>query len=228
MDTSPHARHVLEEELQALERSLLEMGSLADTMVVRAVDALCALDVEAANEVVRSDDVVDRLDIEIEGRCLRLLALQQPMAGDLRVIGTSMKMITDLERIGDLAVDIAKTARKVEGDLGTTDFIDLRKMADVALHMLRLSLDAFVRRDLEIVAQVCRMDDEVDDLYRTLRGQIHNRMREHPDEDVAASWLLLSIHHLERVADHAVNIAERVSFMVTGKLEQLASSHKSE
>ncbi|MCO5297869.1 MAG: phosphate signaling complex protein PhoU [Fimbriimonadaceae bacterium] len=219
---------MLEEELQALERSLLEMGSLADTMVVRAVDALCALDVEAANEVVRSDDVVDRLDIEIEGRCLRLLALQQPMAGDLRVIGTSMKMITDLERIGDLAVDIAKTARKVEGDLGTTDFIDLRKMADVALHMLRLSLDAFVRRDLEIVAQVCRMDDEVDDLYRTLRGQIHNRMREHPDEDVAASWLLLSIHHLERVADHAVNIAERVSFMVTGKLEQLASSHKSE
>lgn len=228
MDSSSHARHALEEELQALERSLLEMGSLADSMVTRAVDALCALDVEAANEVVRSDDIVDRLDIEIEGRCLRLLALQQPMAGDLRVIGTAMKMITDLERIGDLAVDIAKTARKVEGDLGTTDFIDLRKMSDVALRMLRLALEAFVRRDLEIVVQVCQMDDEVDDLYRTLRGQIHNRMRQNPGEDVAASWLLLSIHHLERVADHAVNIAERVAFMVTGKLEQLASSHKSE
>lgn len=228
MDSSSHARHALEEELQALERSLLEMGSLADSMVTRAVDALCALDVEAANDVVRSDDIVDRLDIEIEGRCLRLLALQQPMAGDLRVIGTAMKMITDLERIGDLAVDIAKTARKVEGDLGTTDFIDLRKMSDVALRMLRLALEAFVRRDLEIVAQVCQMDDEVDDLYRTLRGQIHNRMRQNPGEDVAASWLLLSIHHLERVADHAVNIAERVAFMVTGKLEQLASSHKSE
>lgn len=228
MDSSPHARHVLEEELQALERSLLEMGSLADAMVSRAVDALCALDVEAATAVVRSDDVVDRLDLEIEARCLKLLALQQPMAGDLRTIGTAMKMITDLERIGDLAVDIAKTARKVEGDLGTTDFIDLRKMSDVALRMLRLSLEAFVRRDLDLVVRVCEMDDEVDALYRTLRGQIHDRMRENPHEDVAASWLLLSIHHLERVADHAVNIAERVAFMVTGKLEQFASSHKSE
>ncbi len=222
-----HGRHALEDELSALEHSLLEMGSLAESMVTKAVDALVALDVDAALEVVRGDDVIDALDVEIEGRCLRLLALQQPMAGDLRVIGTAMKVITDIERIGDLAVDIAKTARKVQGELGSTDFIDLRRMSVVVLRMLRGSLEAYVKRDLELVETVCRTDDEVDDLYKTLRGQIHAHMRANSDQDVAASWLLLAIHHLERVADHAVNIAERVQFMVTGKLTQIATSHQS-
>ena len=217
----------MEDELSALEHSLLEMGSLAESMVTKAVDALVALDVDAALEVVRGDDVIDALDVEIEGRCLRLLALQQPMAGDLRVIGTAMKVITDIERIGDLAVDIAKTARKVQGELGSTDFIDLRRMSVVVLRMLRGSLEAYVKRDLELVETVCRTDDEVDDLYKTLRGQIHAHMRANSDQDVAASWLLLAIHHLERVADHAVNIAERVQFMVTGKLTQIATSHQS-
>ena len=147
-----HGRHALEEELSALEHSMLEMGSLAESMVSRAVDALVALDVEAAMEVVRGDDLIDQLDVEIEGRCLRLLALQQPMASDLRVIGTAMKMITDIERIGDLAVDIAKTTRKVEGELGSTDFIDLRRMSGVVLRMLRGALEAYVKRDLELVA----------------------------------------------------------------------------
>jgi phosphate transport system protein len=179
-----------------------------------------------ALQVVHRDDEIDERDLAIENRCLRLLALQQPMASDLRVIGTAMKMITDIERVGDLSVDLAKIAMKVEKELGVTDFVDIPKMGSVARAMLRDSMEAFVRRDLELVRKVIEHDDEVDDLYRQLRGQLHERMRSHPDDVVVSSWLLLAIHHVERIADHAVNIAERVSFMVTGRMEQLAKSHQ--
>ncbi len=115
----------------------------------------------------------------------------------------------------------------MEKELGTTDVIDIPRMGSIARAMLRDSMEAYVRRDLELVQKVIEHDDEVDDLYRQLRGQLHDRMRSHPEDVVVSSWLLLAIHHVERIADHAVNIAERVSFMVTGRMEQLAKSHQS-
>ena len=120
-----------------------------------------------------------------------------------------------------------KIAMKIEKEMGSSDIIDIPKIASVARAMLRDSMEAYVRRDLELVAKVCQSDDEVDDLFRQMRGQLHERMRSEPEDVVVASWLLLAIHHVERIADHAVNIAERVSFMVTGRLEQLVKSHQS-
>lgn len=215
-------------EIQGLEHDLLEMGSRAEAMVGLAVESLIRLNTDEAREVLKRDDDIDERDLAIENRCLRLLALQQPMASDLRTIGTAMKMITDIERIGDLAVDIARITLKIQQEFGETSVIDIPRIANVARNMIRLSLEAFVKRDLEIVDQVIKMDDEVDSLYRELRGQLHTNMRGNPDMVVSDSWLLLAIHHVERIADHSVNIAERVSFMVTGNFDQLAISHRSD
>lgn len=223
-----HARAIFSATLKDLEHDLLEMGSLVETMAGEAVDALVRLDPEGAMEVIKRDDDIDARDLDIESRCIRLLALQHPMASDLRAVGTAMKMITDLERVGDLAVDIAKIALKIEKELGHTEYIDIPQMASVARSMVRHALEAYVKRDLGLVESVIGQDDEVDALYRSLRGQIHEHMRSQPGDVVSASWLLLAIHHIERIADHAVNIAERVSYMVTGRFEQLSASHRSD
>ncbi len=224
MDPNVH-RNVLSQQISEVEHALLDMGSRAEAMVARAVDSMVRADADLAMEVIRSDDEIDLLDLDIEERCVRLLALQSPIASDLRLVGTALKMVTDLERVGDLSVDIAKAGLKVEKELGDANSVDFPRIAGVARTMLRDALQAFVKRDLDLVAAVIARDDEVDDLYRQLRGQIHDRMRSTPDDVVAASWLLLALHHIERIADHAVNIAERVSFMVTGKFQQLAPSH---
>src|SRR5687767_7428895 len=118
-----HARHAFANEIQELEHDLLEMGSLAEQMVAQASEALCRLDTDLAMAVIQRDDEIDQRDLAIENRCIRILALQQPMAGDLRVVGTAMKMITDIERIGDLAVDVAKIALKVDKEFGATNII---------------------------------------------------------------------------------------------------------
>lgn len=214
--------------MQNLEHDLLQMGSMAENMVAMAVDALVALDPGVAMVVVRRDDEIDKRDIEIEAHCLRILVLQNPTGGDLREISAVMKIITDIERVGDLAVDIAKVAMKIEHEMGEVDFVDLPKIAGLARSMFRESLEAFVKRDPELAMRICKTDDEVDNLYRDLRAQIHGHLREAPEHVVSTSWLLLALHHIERIADHAVNIAERVNFMVTGSLVQLATSHKSE
>lgn len=197
------------------------MASIAEQMVAQAVDALTSLDTDLAMQVILRDDEVDRRDLAIENRCVRLLALQQPMASDLRVVGTAMKMITDIERVGDLAVDVAKIARKIDQVYGEVGFIDLQNMARHARSMFNEALDAFVRHDSSLVQDVCMRDEIVDGQYRQLREQIFQHMQERPDMVVTDAWLLLAIHHIERIADHAVNIAERVNFMVTGEFKQL-------
>lgn len=212
--------------MRGLEHDLLEMGSRAEAMVASAVDALTKLDTAEAMVVIERDDEIDERDLEIENHCLRLLALQQPMASDLRVIGTAMKMITDIERVGDLAVDIAKVTLKIDKELGETSFIDIPKLANVARSMFRDALESFVRHDMDLVQHVIACDDQADELYRMLRGQIHEHMRHHPEDVVSASWLLLAVHHLERIADHAVNIAERVEFMVTGSTAHLTGGRR--
>ena len=172
METSSHHRHAFDSEIRELEHDLLEMGSRAESMLAQAVEALARVDVPLALQVVKRDDEIDERDLAIENRCLRLLALQQPMASDLRVIGTAMKMITDIERVGDLSVDIAKIAMKIDKELGTTDAIDIPRMASVARTMIRDSMEAYVRRDLQLVRKVIESDDQVDELYN-LQGKGH-------------------------------------------------------
>lgn len=221
-------RHAFDEEIAKLEHDLLDMASRAESMVAKSVESLQNLDGKLAKEVMLADDEIDQLDLDIEAQCLRLLALQQPIAMDLRLIGTVLKIITDIERIGDLAVDVAKIGLKIQNEMGDAGFIDVPRMAKVARQMVNASLDAFVKRDLTHLSEISAMEDTVDEHYRELRGQIHDFMRTHPDQVVAASWMLLAVHHIERIADHALNIAERVGFLVTGELEQINDSHRSD
>ncbi|MDW8107031.1 MAG: phosphate signaling complex protein PhoU [Armatimonadota bacterium] len=220
-------RQAFDAELQELETKVLAMASIVEGMVAEAVEALWRNDTRRAEQVIQRDDEVDQIDIEIESMCLRLIALQQPMGSDLRTIGTIMKMITDIERIGDYAVDIAKAARKIRDEPPVEQLVDIPRLANAARRMLLESIEAYIKRDLQQVIHVCQQDDEVDAIYRRLRMQLQEIMRAHPEQVTAASWLLLVAHYLERIADHATNIAERVWFMETGRLEQLAKKHKS-
>lgn len=219
-------RSQFESELDGLRSTLLEMGAIVDRMVATAIEALTESDIAAAERVIVDDDAVDDLDLQIEHQCMRLLALQQPMARDLRLIGTVLKVITDLERIGDHAVDTAKVARKLAKAGFSRPLVDIPKIADVARSMLRNALEAFVQHDLTLVSKVIDSDDLVDELFHRYRTEIHESMKKDPSIVVEGSYLLFVCHYLERIADHAVNIAERVHYVETGELVQLAKSHK--
>jgi phosphate transport system protein len=215
-----------DEELETLRHLLLKMGSKVDQMVGQAMDALTRQDVPLAESVMLNDDVVDDLDIQIESQCMRLIALQQPMARDLRLIGTALKVITDLERIGDHAVDIAKVARKLARESFYKPLVDLPRMNTLVRAMLHDALAAFVTHDLSLVERVVAADDEVDDLFHQIRAELHIAMERTSSLVVQGSYLLFVAHYLERIADHIVNIAERVYYVETSSLAQLAKSHK--
>lgn len=214
------------DSLETLRHRLLEMGSDADNMLAQAMRSLMEQSIPLAENVISSDDVIDRLDLDIETDCMRLIALQQPMARDLRLIATALKIITDLERIGDHAVDIAKIARKLARVEFYQPLVDLPRMGTRVRQMLRDALQAFVNHDLLLVDQIIMADDEIDDLFHRLREELHAVMRRDPQTVVQASYLLFVAHYLERIADHTVNIAERVYYVETGNLAQLARSHK--
>mgnify|MGYP001770742050 CR=1 FL=1 len=218
-------RHAFDEELQLLQNELLAMGSYVEQMLDHAVQSLCNRDEELAKEIVRRDDDVDEMDVNIEMHCLRLLALQQPMARDLRLIGTVLKTITDLERIGDHSVDIAKAAVHLKDYPNVITLVDVPLMKEKVCAMIRGSLDSFTQHDLEMAYDVCEMDNEVDKLYRRMRRAIISAMQISPTNLEACTLMLLVIYYLERCADHAVNVAERVVFVETGVLRQLAASH---
>lgn len=217
-DSSHPARHAYISQMEGLELRLIEMGSRAEQMVVQAAESLTTLNTEKARDVLSADDAIDRLDLEIEAECLEILALQNPMAGDLRTIGTLMKIIADLERIGDLAVDLARITLKVDKEMGSPSVVDIVPMANEARMMLRNALQSFASRDMKMVEQVCLDDEKVDAQYRETRDDIFKRLHD-PDGDVVSlGWHLLAIHHIERIADHSVNIAERVGFMISGQV----------
>lgn len=221
MSESGTPRRALAEEREAIELDLLEMVNKSVAMFNLSVRSLSQLDREMARDALNADDEIDRLDLEIEERCLDVLALQQPMGSDLREIGTVLKIITDIERVGDLSVDIAKITLKVDRLMGRSDFVDLPKLAPVVTRMLTESAQMFSRKSAEGLDLIAQLEDEVDDMYRDFRSQTHDFMVANPDQVVSASWMLLALHHIERVADHALNIAERVVFMVTGEMRQI-------
>jgi len=210
-------RHHFEEEMQALRNRLLNMGALVEERVHDATHALIERRLDTAERIITSDQDVNELQIEIDERCLRLLALQQPMASDLRLITAAMKINADLERIGDQAVNIAEQAVRILAHPPLKPMIDLPRMAEIAERMTRESLDAFVRKDAKLARAILARDDEVDQLKDQVFRVLLTYMMADPGTIERALGLILVSRHLERIADHATNIAEDVIFVVEAK-----------
>jgi phosphate transport system protein len=216
MELERHGRH-FQEELEQLKTRLLEMGGLAEEQVRLAVKALTERDRELVALALNGDEPINRLHIEIDGRCFTLLALHQPMAVDLRAIVAAVKINTDLERVGDLAINIAEAARRYAQHAPVKKLIDIPRMANIAQNMLRDSLDAFVRRDTELAQRVLNEDDKLDDLKTQIFRELLTYMLQDPGTIEGALDLILISRHLERIGDHATNIAEDVIFMVSAR-----------
>ena len=213
MDRGPH----IQEDLDALKTRLLEMGGLAEERVRQAVEGLVERDDDAINAVVAGDDPINELHIEIDTRCLRLLALRQPMAVDLRSILSAVKINTDLERVGDLAVNIAEAALRYTRRPPVKKLIDIPRMAAIAQAMLRDALDAYVRRDVALAQRVLDEDDELDALRTQVFRELLTYMLQDPSTIEPSIDLILVSRHLERIGDHATNVAEDVIFMVSAR-----------
>lgn len=216
------------EELEQVKEKTLRLGSLVETMVEQAVASLVDRDSRLAEEVIASDDRVDSLDLEIDEDCLRLLALQQPAAKDLRFITTAMKITTDLERMADQAVNICQRAIELNEEPQLKPYIDIPMMSQLSQKMMREALDAFVRRDADLARQVIPADNKVDALKNQVFRELLTFMMEDPRTIPRAIRLILVSRHLERIADHATNIAEMVVFLVEGKSIRHAPKEPSE
>jgi phosphate transport system protein len=206
------------EELEALKQTLLAMGGLVEDQIRRAMRALLERDDVIAQDVIDRDRQVNTYDVEVDEQCVNLLALHQPAAGDLRFITTAMKIVTDLERIGDQADSIAQRALELNREPQLKPYIDLPRMADKAQRMVKESLDAFVARDTALARQVCGEDAEVDALKEQIFRELLTFMMEDPRTVSRAIRVILISRFMERVADHATNIAEMVIYLVEGKM----------
>jgi phosphate transport system protein len=209
-------RH-FQEELEQLKTRLLEMGGMAEEEVRLAVKGLMDADADLIDRVMAGDEPVNALHIEIDNRCFTLLALFQPMAADLRTIVAAVKINTDLERVGDLAVNIAEAARRYRTHSPVKKLIDIPRMATIAQTMLRDALDAFVRRDIDLAQHVLNEDDHLDLLKTQIFRELLTYMLQDPTTIEPALDLILVSRHLERIGDHATNIAEDVIFIVSAK-----------
>jgi phosphate transport system protein len=209
----PHFR----EELEQLKARLLEMGGLAEEEVRLAVRGLVEGDSTLVDQVIRGDGPLNSLHIEIDNRCFTLFALHQPMAADLRSIVAAVKINTDLERVGDLAVNIAEAARRYAMHPPVKRLIDIPQMARIAQSMLRDALDAFVRQDTDLAQQVLGQDDKLDALKDQIFRELLTYMLQDPSTIEPSLDLILISRHLERIGDHATNVAEDVIFIVSAK-----------
>jgi phosphate transport system protein len=206
------------DELDTLKQTLLAMGGLVEDQIRRVMRAMLERDDALAFEVIERDRQVNQYDVEVDEKCVELLALHQPAASDLRFITTAMKIVTDLERIGDQAVNIAQRAIELHQEPQLKPYVDLPRMAEMAQRMVKESLDAFVARDTALARAVCAEDEAVDALKEQIFRELLTFMMSDPRTIPRALRLILISRFMERVADHATNIAEMVVYMVEGKM----------
>ncbi|MFA5117336.1 MAG: phosphate signaling complex protein PhoU [Candidatus Omnitrophota bacterium] len=207
-------RH-LDQELTDVKQQLLKMGTLVEKAIFESVEALKELNMEKAGLIISEDKVIDEMENAIDERCLDLLALRQPMAIDLRFITMSMKITTDLERIADLAVDIAERVHDLAGKPLLKPLIDIPKLTNLAQQMTKDALDSFVNKNAELACFVILRDNEADKLRNLVQKElVDDYMSKDPSTATRAVPLLLIARHLERICDHATNIAEDVIYMV--------------
>lgn len=208
-------RNKFDEQLELLNIQLIEMGSMCEQTISSAINALTTHDVEAAKKVMEKDSEIDNKEREIESLCLKMLLKQQPVAKDLRQISSALKMITDMERIGDQAADIAEIV--TVANISVDNLSDIVGMGEATMKMVTESIDAYVRRDLELAKRVIDYDDVVDDYFDKIKNELIEFISKNTSDGEFAIDLLMIAKYFERIGDHATNIAEWVEFSITGK-----------
>jgi phosphate transport system protein len=211
--------------LREIQDDILVMGSMVSKAVIRAIEALKNRDIKAANQIIAEDQNVNRKRFEIEERCIELIATQQPMASDLRIITAILNITTEIERIGDYAVGIARIVILIGDEPPLKPLIDIPLMAEKTVDMLDRCLKAFINRDAEAAKKIAQEDDLIDNLYDQIFRELLIIMAEDPKTITRATRLMWTAHNLERAADRVTNICERVVYIVTGKMEEIGSSN---
>jgi len=214
-------RETFDRELQRLRDEMLILGSMTEKAILCSIEVLKRRDQEAARQLIADDLKINRKRFEIEEECIQLVATQQPMAGDLRTIVAVLHIIVDLERMADHAEGIARITLTMGDEPLLKPLIDVPRMAEKGVSMLRRSLEAFVNRDAEAARRICDEDDEVDGLYDQVYRELLTYMIADPTTINRATSLLWVAHNLERIADRVTNICERVVYMVTGRMEEM-------
>jgi len=209
-------RSRFDEQLVHLNSSLIEMGALVERAIADANKALIEQDVDLAKKIIDSDDVIDDKEKEIESLCLQVLLQQQPVAGDLRLVSSVLKIITDLERIGDHASDISEMTLLLARAQYTRQLEHIPQMAAATMKMVTKSIDAFVRKDLELARAVIASDDTVDELFNLVKKDLIDLINENPNNGDQAIDMIIIAKYFERIGDHATNVAEWVVFSITG------------
>ena len=209
------------EELDRLKRDVLNMGLLSKEAACKSIEALINKDLDLAKSIIKNNAVIDDLEFDIENRCMRLIALQQPMAADLRVIGTCLKIITDFDRISDVGGDIAEIVLRIGEEPFVKPLIDTPRMSELTQKMIEDGLKSFKSENIEVLGNFSERDDVVDGLYDQIRRELITIMIEKPNSIANASHLMFVAMYLERIGDHACNIASRIVYMVTGEKKKM-------
>ena len=210
-------RNRFDRELDTLNLELIKMGGLIENAIEYSAKALINQDLTLIKKVNELEVEIDDMEKSIEAHCLKLLLQQQPVASDLRIISTALKMITDMERIGDNAEDIAEIARHILNQKFIKDIVHIPQMAEATISMITKSIDAFVKRDKKLAEEVCRSDDIVDNLFDVIKEELIEKIQEDRSNGEQAIDLLMIAKYFERIGDHAENIAEWVIFSITGE-----------
>lgn len=215
------SRENFTQKILDIKHKVLRMGALVENIIDTAMTALKAQNLDLARKVCEKDDEIDQLELEIEKECIMLLALQQPLAKDLRTIASVLRIIADLERMGDNAVNIAGVTLEIGKELIIKPLVDIPRMADIAQEMVKMSLDAFVNEDIALAEKAAGRDEEVDSLYETVINDIINIITEKKEFTKQGTKLMFIGRYLERIADHSTNICERTIYMITGELREI-------
>jgi phosphate transport system protein len=217
-------RESFDRHLRELQDEVLVMGSMVSKAILRSIDALKNRDLELAHQIIAGDQKINGKRFEIEERYIQLIATQQPMASDLRIIIAVLNITTEIERIGDYAVGIARVVIMIGDEPPLKPLVDIPRMAEHTVDMLQRSLNAFVNRDAEAAQKIAAEDDLIDNLYDQIFRELLTFMAEDPKTITRATRLMWTAHNLERAADRVTNICERVVFIVTGKMEEIGAS----
>ena len=207
-------------QLENLNNNMIEMGAMIEKSIENAISALVRQDVETAKKAIEYDAEIDEMEKNIENMCMKILLSQQPVASDLRTVSSALKMVTDMERIGDHAADISELTILMAKESYIKHLEHIQLMAEISMTMLSESLDAYVEKDLKKAEAVIKRDDEVDDLFDKVKNELINIIHENVNDGEQAANLLMAAKYMERIGDHATNISEWVIFSITGKHEE--------